>query len=295
MSRQKRKTKSQSHREKERKELLNFRAFRRDHPVFGNRVVSCHRGADPPDFICRDSRKAKIGVELVEWLEQHRTNTSKKQFALEDSYHRALRDWHRLTPEHVRIIKMYPKDGMSLQPLDAQQFRDEMYEFIAEKDRKWLKNPEWDDPQGYDFSDFGGFPVLTKYLAILTFFPAMRNARRPGFKGIHFEGHGGAYSPEPMVDALLENVRKKIAKYAKPLNHKKIEGQHLDVFCLLIYYDQAVLHNPPYHIPGFGLREIGARLTEELSKHPHPFTEVFLYSPIEDTSKAIRVWPDPTK
>ena len=102
MSSRKKKTKSQSQREKERKELINFRAFRRDHPEFGNRIVSCRRGADPPDFICRDSRNAKIAVELVEWLEQRQTNTSKKQYALEDSYHSVLRDWQSLTPEHVR-------------------------------------------------------------------------------------------------------------------------------------------------------------------------------------------------
>jgi hypothetical protein len=291
MSKRRLKTKSQSQREKERRELLNFRAFRRDYPEFGNRVVSCRRGADPPDFICRDSGQAKIGVELVEWLEPQQTNRSKKQYAFEDSYLSALVDWQILTPKNVRMVKMYPKDALPLDPSDAQQFREDLHHFITRKDAAWPDNPEWDDPQGFDFTEFHGFPVLAKYLAALIFFPMIRNARRPGFKGIHFEARGGAYSPEPMAQVLLESVRKKIAKYAKPQNQRKIQKQQLDVFCLLAYYDQAVLHNSPYHVPGFGLREIAALLTEELAKHQHPFTEAFLYSPIEKGSKAIQVWP----
>src|ERR1700722_11994214 len=119
-------------------------------------------------------------------------------------------------------------------------------------------------------------------MAVLTLIPMTRFMRRPGFKGIHFEGRGGAFSPEPMLEALLGNVRRKIAKYRKPLNRKKIEKQRLDAFCLLAHYDQAVLHNTPYHVHGFGMREIAGRLTEELAKQEHPFTEVYLYSPIEE-------------
>jgi hypothetical protein len=293
MGNRNKKTKSPSQCEKERRELVNFRAFRRDYPAFGARVVSCRRGADPPDFICRDSRKARIGIELLEWLEQGQTKLSKKQYAQEDPYRRAVADWHILEPTNVRMILIYPKDGIFLDPSDEGQFRDEIYQFITEKDRAWAHNPEWHDPQGYDFTEFVGFPVLAKQLAGVTFFPALPSTRRPGFKGIHFEGRGGAYGPEPMVEALLENVRKKIIKYARPATRQKIGSQHLDTFCLLAYYDQAVLHNTPYRIPGFGLREIGARLTEELSRHDHPFNEVFLYSPIEKVDKAIQVWPAP--
>jgi hypothetical protein len=95
--------------------------------------------------------------------------------------------------------------------------------------------------------------------------------------------HGGVYSSDWMRDALLENVRRKIDKYAKPHNRLKLQQQQLWEFYLLAYYDEAVLHNTPYGRPGFGFREIGAMLTRELTANPHPFYKVFLYSPIEKT------------
>src|ERR1700722_11004955 len=131
---------SRSRVEKNRRELVNFRAFMRDHPVFGDRILSYRRGADPPDFICRDLRKAKIGVELVEWIEQEQTNKSKKWFALDESYKPALGDWRLLTTKHVGMLKLYPKEGLLLQPPDTQNLHDEVRRLILEKDEKWSES-----------------------------------------------------------------------------------------------------------------------------------------------------------
>jgi hypothetical protein len=93
-----------------------------------------------------------------------------------------------------------------------------------------------------------------------------------------------------MRDALLENIRRKIDKYAKPRNKLKLQQQQLAEFYLLAYYDEAVLHNTPYDAPGFGFREIAALVAQELAATRHPFDKVFLYSPIEKPP-SIQVWP----
>ena len=93
-----------------------------------------------------------------------------------------------------------------------------------------------------------------------------------------------------MRDALLDNIKRKIDKYAKPHNKQKLEQQQLTEFCLLAYYDEAVLHNTPYDAPGFGFTEIAAIVGGKLASNPHPFDRVFLYSPLEKTP-AIQVWP----
>jgi len=105
-----------------------------------------------------------------------------------------------------------------------------------------------------------------------------------------FRNHGGAYTPDWMRDALVDNIKRKIAKYTKPHNKARLQQQQLVEFYLLAYYDEAVLHNTPYDAPGFGFEEIVATLARELAANPHPFDKVFLYSPLE-THSAIQPWP----
>jgi hypothetical protein len=286
--------KSDSQRKKERLELLNFRAFRRDCPDFGERVKSCRRGGDPPDFVCRDAARTKIGVELAEWVDQETIGPSKRRYDLEESYTNALQDYTELQPTNVGMVRIYA--DLPLPIKYAEQFRNEILNFIKRADDAWKVSPEWNDPQGIDFTDFAGYPVLQMKMRLVTLYPISTwpEDRRTAqfFRGINFEARGGAYSPDPMVRAAIRCLRAKAAKYAKPRNRSKLLKQNLKIFCLLIYYDQAVLHNTPYHAPHFGLEEIGAALTAELRNiEDHPFTEVYLYSPTEKLTKAIRVWP----
>jgi hypothetical protein len=59
----------------------------------------------------------------------------------------------------------------------------------------------------------------------------------------------------------------------------------------LAYYDEAVLHNTPYDVPGFGFKEIAEIVSRELVANPHPFNKVFLYSPLEKAAPVIHIWP----
>lgn len=278
--------------DKETNEAANFALFRSAHPNFAGRpVVSIQRGGDPPDFLCLDARGYRVGVELVEWINEDQTGPSKHLFKLERSYLDVIRSVDVQPPKNVGLIFMHAKDKVRLAPRDAEAFRNELYQFIHEIDEAWVVHPEWADPQGFDFTEFVGYPSLTQHLEGLCFYSRERFDFAFGLEWITFRGHGGAYTPEWMRDALLGSIRNKSAKYAKPHNKLKLQQQKLDEFYLLAYYDEAVLYNTPYDAPDFGFKEIGDLVAEELLRIPHPFDKVFLFSPLEAGQKVLQVWP----
>src|SRR5207245_9889916 len=95
-------------------------------------------------------------------------------------------------------------------------------------DADWLKKPEWDDPQGYSFTDFTSYPTLAKHIDGLDFYARGRRFNpQQGAYWLTFRAHGGAYSSNWMSDALLDNIKTKTEKYAKPHNKLKLEQQQL--------------------------------------------------------------------
>jgi hypothetical protein len=273
--------------EKQKAEAANFEAFRRAEPNFAGRpIISVQWGGDPPDVLCLDGTGACIGVELVQWVNGEQIAASKKQYALERSYNEIIQSATVRPPPYVSMIVIYSKRPLLLD--DGPAFRKELYDFIRHAAAKY---PEWEDPQGFLFTDLSNYPCLSTHLEGLDFYSTLRrSSAQLGVDWIVFRNHGGAYTPDWMRDALLDSVRRKAAKYAKPHNRLKLEQQGLSEFYLLAYYDEAVLHNTPYDAPGFGFTEIGATLTAELGANPHPFDKVFVYSPLE-TPKVLRAWP----
>jgi hypothetical protein len=286
-------TKSAKQLAKEQAERANFDAFRSAHPNFAGRaLVRCELGGDPPDILCIDDAARRIGVELVQWINEEQTARSKERFKLERSYTQVIRSWDVQPPEHIGFVFISAKEKAMLRPVDAAAFRTELYDFVASKDTAWLENPDWDDPQGWIFHDFSGFPIVEKHVAGLDFYSRGRRFNPSlGSDWIQFHAHGGAYSSDWMRDALVENVKAKVAKYTAPAGHLKLKQERLDEFYLLAYYDEAVLHNTPYHTPTFGFADSAAAVAAELSVTAHPFDKVFLFSPIEKTRKALQVWP----
>ena len=272
---------------KQRAEAANFEAFRLAHPNFAGRpLVSIQWGGDPPDVLCLDAPGNRVGVELVQWVNGRQMAISKARFELEDSYNFVIQSSSVQPPANIGMIFIYAKTPLA--PKNAGIFRTELYDCIAQVEAKY---PEWEDPQGYMFTDFAGYPCLAKHLAGLDFYSTRRRSHAElGIDWVVFRNHGGAYTPDWMRDALVDNIKRKIAKYAKLHNKLKLEQQQLSEFYLFAYYDEAVLHNTPYHAPGFGFREIAAIVARELTVNPHPFDKVFLYSPIEKPPN-IQVWP----
>lgn len=277
---------------KQEAEAANFEAFKLAHPNFAARpLVSIQWGGDPPDVLCLDATGYRIGVEMVQWINERQIAASKPRYRVEDSYRLAIRSIDVQPPKNIGMVFISLKDKTPLAPANATAFHDEIYKFVDTVDAAWLSNPEWDDPQGCPFTDFVGYPCLAQHFAGLDFYSRGHSFNPSlGADWITFRMHGGAYTADWMRDALLDNIKRKIAKYSKPSNAQKLQQQQLAEFYLLAYYDEAVLHNTPYKVPGFGFREIAAILAHELSENPHMFDRVFLYSPIEK-APVIQVWP----
>jgi hypothetical protein len=283
------KAKSKQARVKERNERINFDAFQKACPNFAGRPLkSRRRGGDPPDILCLDFAVKRIGVELVEWLNQEQVSREKPLYKLESEYHRIIRSDKQLTPPNVGQVFIYAKDRKRLLPAKAKAFRKELYRFISAVAGRW---PEWDDPQGYGYRDFSGFPMLEEHLESLVFFSRDRFQPYPGVPWIWFELHGGAFDSKWMLDALITNIHKKIKKYAQPQNKLKLKQQRLHEFDLLAYYDQAVLFNTPYR----NFAAVAQAVNRDLAANAHPFDKVFLFSPIETGTKIWQVWPSNPK
>lgn len=275
---------------KQKGEAANFTAFYSARPNFAGRALaSIQWGGDPPDVLCLDAQGKRIGVELVQWVNERQMAVSKARHKLEESYRLAIRSSYEQPPVNIGMIFIYTKDTL-LAPGNAPTFRNELYKVIEAVDAAWLAQPEWDDPQGYPFTDFSAHPCLAQHLERLVFL-AHGRPHKPalGSEWIAFEAHGGAYTEQWMLNALLDNIKRKAIKYAKTNSNLKLQ-QQLDEFYLLAYYDEAVLHNTPYHVPGFGFKEVAAAVARQLAANPHPFNKVFLHSPIE-TPAVSQVWP----
>jgi hypothetical protein len=264
-------------------EAANFEAFRLAHPNFAGRSLATIRwGGDPPDILCLDASGNRIGVELVQWVNERQMVSSKALYKMEDSNRLAIQSSYMEPPANIGLVLIYAKAKTMLAPKDAAAFRSELYDFVVRIDAGWFQNPDWDDPQGYMFTDFTGYPTLAQHIEGLDFYARGRHFDpQLGADWLTFRAHGGAYTPDWMRDALLENIRRKIDKYARPHNKLKLQQQQLAEFYLVAYYDEAVLHNTPYDAAEFGFREIAAIVGQELAAKPHPFDKVFLYSPIE--------------
>jgi hypothetical protein len=95
-----------------------------------------------------DAASKRIGVELVQRVNQQQMAESKAQFKREDSYRLVILCSFEQPPAKIGLASVYARDKTILATPDAAAFRKELYDFVARIDADWLKNPESDDPQG---------------------------------------------------------------------------------------------------------------------------------------------------
>src|SRR5229473_1186557 len=109
---------------KQRAEAANFEAFRLAHPNFvGRPLVSIQWGGDPPDVLCLDASGKRIGVELVQWINQSQMPASKSRFKMEDSYRLVIRSSDEQPPVNIGMVFIYAKDDVILLPQNTAAFR----------------------------------------------------------------------------------------------------------------------------------------------------------------------------
>jgi hypothetical protein len=105
---------------KQKAEATNFEAFRRAVPNFaGPGLISVTWGGDPPDVLCTDDKGNRIGVELVQWLDEKQTAASKKMFALEKSYNDVIQSASVQPPPNIGRIFIYASVPLATRTLLA--------------------------------------------------------------------------------------------------------------------------------------------------------------------------------
>jgi hypothetical protein len=94
---------------KQKAEASNFQAFRVALPNFAGPLASIEWGADPPDVLCVGASGSRIGVELVQWINQRQIADSKKRYKLEDSYTLVIQSESVGAPPSIGMILFTPK------------------------------------------------------------------------------------------------------------------------------------------------------------------------------------------
>jgi len=184
--------------------------------------------------------------------------------------------------EHIFLVWMAPK--RRLDRSDAATFRTELIALVEEIDKSWVNIPRSDSPQGFDWKDFTKYPTLAKYLNAIDVHPRRGGQQKNGLHWLTFPMRGGAYSPDWMVDALVECITAKTTKYqAKPPGVAE--------FHLLLHYDKAFVYNSP--VPGidFGYTEAVRAAASKIGHAVGVFDKIFVYVPVADGQKAFQLYP----
>lgn len=270
-------------------EKLVFQSFYDACPNFADRPVKWADGADPPDVVCTDSTGALIGVELGEWLNQAQIRSNKRLERWQDSYLKVIRSQDEAPPNNFGFVWLGPKPGVELSASDGAVFKRELLSLVYQVNSEWPKHREWHSPQGAFVRAFAGYPCVARYLTHLRFHPKCGSDIVPGVRWIGFPPRGGAYSPRDAVDALLELLRDKEAKYSDL--HAK---QGLTELYLVAYYNKALFYNSPYLAPDFGLAELASIAAVEVAKNPGPFQKIFLFNATKPGLEVFQLWPRST-
>jgi hypothetical protein len=265
-----------------------FAGFLAEAPLFaGSSVVDWRQPLkDPPDIECDLADGRKIGVELTSWLDESQIGSEKWVESVETSLRDAIQPEPPNQTEHIRFVWLAPKRRMV--PADGAAFRAELLTLIEEVEKRWESEADWQSPQGFLWKDFTRYPTLAKYLNSLDVHPRMPSApstmRKGGIHWLTFPAPGGAYSPDSMVDALVEVVEAKVAKYTS-----KPPG--MDEFHLLVHYDKALLYNSPVHGIDFGYADAVRAASKGIGSAAGVFSKILVFVPIAEGEQVFQLYP----
>ena len=261
-----------------------FAGFLAAMPMFAGSPVTDWRqpAQDPPDIEADLADGRKVGIELTSWLEESQIGREKKVEVLESSFRDAVQPEPPNETEHIFLVWLAPRRKIIAD--DAPAFRSELLALMEAIDKDW-DNIRWSDsPQGFDWNDFTNHPTLRKYLSSIDVHPRRPGQQKGGAHWLTFPMRGGAYSPDWMVDALVECILAKTTKYpAKPLGMAE--------FHLLLHYDKAFLYNTPVLGIDFGYAEAVRAAAARVGKAVGMFDKIFVHVTVADGEKAFQFYP----
>ena len=241
---------------------------------------------DPPDVEADLEDGSKVAVELTSWLNESQIGREKRIETVETSFRDAIKPEPSNETEHIFLVWLAPK--RRLPPADQPAFRSELLGLTGAIDKDWDSIPLSDSPQGFCWNDFTKYPTLEKYVDSLDIHPRRpalpSTMRKRGLHWLTFPATGGAYSPDWMVDALVQCVTAKTTKYAaKPVG--------VSEFHLLVHYDKAFIYNSPVLGIGTSYKEAVKAAAAKIGGAVGVFDRIFVYVPVADGPQAFQLFP----
>jgi hypothetical protein len=271
-------------------ERAAFRGFLDAEPLFAGEAISEWDLApsDPPDVLCKTSTGRRVGLELTGWLNEDQIAAAKGIDAAQGTFLRAIAPEPPNDTEEVGMVWLSPRAKARVKPADAGPFRAELLRLVQDVDAAWSKPGGRPSPQGERRNVFSQYPMLARYLEQVKFFPRYAFGSGPFLKGgrhwLTFPCRGGAYSSEPMVEALKERIADKVGRYGQ-------RPGDLEEFDLLVHYDLAWEYNTPVETPAFSYADAASEAADFIDGDPGVFDKIFVFVPHAEGKTVFRVYP----
>ncbi len=265
-----------------------FAGFLAADPMFaGVAVKSWGPAADEPaDIDCELVDGRKIGIQLTTWIDEQQIKAAKDEENLETPFLEALDPLPPNDTEHFYLIWIFPKT--KLRRRDTGGFRTELLQLVKALDARWESEPDWQSPQGFQWSDFGQYRLLAKYLTALDVHPRMPSVASTMEKGkpgwITVEPPGGNYGTEIMVDALCDVIEAKVKKYVG-------KARGMSELHLLVHFDKAYTYNSPVEGIDFRYPEAVKAAAARVGDKVGLFAKIFVFVPIAEQQKVFQLYP----
>lgn len=297
-------------------ELAVFGRFVEAYRSFGAQVEYGPASEEPADILAKLKNGGEIGFQLGEWIDPSQTATAKRKEKLRTALQGVLSAFSTQEPRNLACVAIEVK-GATFQDKDADEFKSEFSRLIAEIDQ--------DCQDCRAMTEFDAYPTLQKYVLSALFLP--RGSYRERVIGerldkarsdpemhrllhqfheeakawaeaqglnisydvqarswIQFPADGGASSSENAIQVLTGIISKKISHYGR--------SESRDIR-LVIYYDEAVLYNSPYHDQKYErFEDVAQEAARFLAMKPLlPFTKIYLLNALSPGPEAFEVWP----
>jgi len=254
-----------------------FESLVRTKPDFlGEAIAKWHQPDDEgafPDIEGVLSSGRRVGVELGEWLSKDQTAAAHTRERAERTFLAAIGAQPENSATNVGFVWISRRPGAKLRDSDLVAFRLELYRCIAEAD---ADGSLWDNPSAVMIREAdiaSRFGTLIRYIQGLTLFRRQAINPASGVDWIGFPAPGGFYTPDTMVECLLELSEKKRTHYGT----SKHGFDHLS---LVLFYDQAFFFNTPVTTPWFTVSDAAARAQWAFANQPGPFDSAFVYDSV---------------
>ncbi len=297
-------------------ELAVFGRFVEAYRSFGAQVEYEPASEEPADILAKLKNGGEVGFQLVEWLDPSQAATAKRKEKLRTTLQGILSAFFTQEPRNLAWVAIEVK-GTTFQDKDADEFKNEFSRLIAEVDE--------DCQDCWAMTEFAAYPTLQKYVLSALFLPRGSYQERvigerldkawsgPEMHGllhqfheearawaeaqglniahdvqapswIQFPADGCASSSENAVQALTRVISKKISHYGR------CESRDIR---LVIYYDEAVLYNTPYHDQKYEtFEDVAQEAARFLATKPlPPFTKIYLLNALSPGPEVFEVWP----